>query len=223
MKLYVVGSCKNKYLPLDSIREKFFVDVKHEGDNIDYKNPYYCEITALYYLWKNCTDDIVGLEHYRRYFINKSGPLLSENDINMILSNHDIIMYKYTGTNAYNDMSHTGKLFDLNAILYTVKEFYGDDMYDFFKAKCKASYVYEGNMFVAKKVLIDEYCQWLFEMLSIYDAFFEMKAIQRKPRIDGYLAEYMFGPWMEYHNKKIYNCQRQTYSRDLHTKLYGHV
>lgn len=70
MKIYVVGSSKNKFLPLDNIREKFLIDQPHEGDNIDFLNPWYCELTGLYWLWRNSTEDIVGLEHYRRYFVN---------------------------------------------------------------------------------------------------------------------------------------------------------
>ena len=48
MKIYVVGSSKNKFLPLDNIREKFLIDKKNEEDNIDFLNNWYCELTGMY-------------------------------------------------------------------------------------------------------------------------------------------------------------------------------
>ncbi|MBQ3778942.1 MAG: DUF4422 domain-containing protein, partial [Fibrobacter sp.] len=42
-------------------------------DNISEKNPNYCELTALYWAWKNIRKiypeiQYIGLNHYRRYF-----------------------------------------------------------------------------------------------------------------------------------------------------------
>ena len=43
-----------------------------EGDNISNKNANYCELTGLYWMWKNVNDEFLGLAHYRRYFTHNS-------------------------------------------------------------------------------------------------------------------------------------------------------
>jgi len=59
------------YMPVQvgaALNDKFGAACDDTGDNISDKNPYYCELTGLYWMWKNVKADYCGLVHYRRYF-----------------------------------------------------------------------------------------------------------------------------------------------------------
>ena len=60
------GKKDAKGRPLD-----FGYQKDNEGDNISLKNPRYCELTGIYWAWKNLECDYIGLVHYRRYFGGK--------------------------------------------------------------------------------------------------------------------------------------------------------
>ena len=71
----------------------FLSDDSFKG-NISSKNKDYCELTGLYWMWKESDADIIGLCHYRRYFKGKDGKRLEKKAIIEDLSNHDIIVSK---------------------------------------------------------------------------------------------------------------------------------
>lgn len=215
MKIYVVGSSKNKFLPLDNIREKFLIDQPHEGDNIDDLNPWYCELTGLYYLWKHCDDDIVGLEHYRRYFVNDKGNLLSENEILEILQSNDIICpYQFNKNNEWfcnpNEMlfgktSILAKSQDaLKHALFIIRK-NNEDFWNFIKnVWLNKKYIMSNNMFICNKCIIDDYCEYMFtSLLEILD-FFPNDLNDKTYRIYGYITECLFGAYLEFKQYRIY-------------------
>ena len=70
----------NVYLPVHVGKEGkedigFIGD--NTGDNISTKNANYCELTGLYWAWKNISADYIGLCHYRRYF-TRTNPINCE-------------------------------------------------------------------------------------------------------------------------------------------------
>ena len=71
------------------------------GDNISEENEEYSELTGYYWIWKNDTADVVGIEHYRRHFLQKlniendkvqTSDLLTDKDICNILKTNDFII-----------------------------------------------------------------------------------------------------------------------------------
>ena len=59
------------YLPVQvgkEGKEELGYQGDNDGTNISSKNPFFCELTGLYWAWKNLNADYIGLCHYRRHF-----------------------------------------------------------------------------------------------------------------------------------------------------------
>lgn len=209
MKIYVVGSSKNKFLPLDNIREKFLVDQPHQGDNIDFLNPWYCELTGLYYLWKHVDDEIVGLEHYRTYFwSDKENRPMNEDEINENLKNGDIIVSGYSYPVTWG--IRATKLEDeLNCCVkgalpkfLEVLEKQDRGFADYFRNFLKGKRIYACNCFIGPKKILDRWAEFIFDLLIDFEKVSKIGPYTNTYRREGYFTEFMLGAWLEYNGYK---------------------
>ncbi len=169
------------------------------GVNISRKNANYCELTALYWLWKNCKDDYVGLSHYRRRFD------LSDEDISFIKGNEvDIVLtipiLNYPNVRAMYDKNHYIK--DWNCMEQAIAELYPNYLSSFYEIE-NGNYYFAYNMLIMSRECLDRYCEWLFSILDLC----ENSHIERdnyQNRYLGFLAERLLSVFV-LHNVDNYN------------------
>ena len=188
----------------NDVEYKFLNDNTH--DNISNKNSTYCELTALYWGWKNLSCDISGLCHYRRYFVKTINSfssnlkqILDEKDILKILKKKKIIIPKleYRNVNQpklYRDKDKSKQ----DYYLVKTEEILNDLSKDYLPAWFRFAYNYKvawGNMFILKKEYYDKYCSWLFPILFKLEELC-IKDNKVTPRIFGFVSEILLCTWV---------------------------
>lgn len=203
---------ENMYLPIHVGREGkgdlgYIGD--NTGDNISSKNPNYCELTGIYWAWKNLNVDYIGMMHYRRYFTRKKvfsrlgkdkwNCILTYSEIEGILAQTDVILptpRNYFIETNWSQYVHAHHELDLVLTRNIILDKYPDYI-PAFDAYMKSTVGHRFNMFVMKKEVFDSYCNWLFDILfaleqqldiskySIYDA-----------RVFGFISERLLDVWI---------------------------
>lgn len=177
--------------------------------NISLKNPYYCELTGLYWIWKNINSDIVGLVHYRRYFykkylFNKVNNILTEDDIKKYLENYDVLIAQrgYTWFSEV-DIKYCESVVegasDIKITEEAIKKLYPEYTSAYDKVM-KSNHYSQFNMMICRKDVFDEYCEWLFDVLGYVENHLEIPLSERKPynaRVFGFLSERLMNVWIE--------------------------
>ena len=195
-----------------------------EGENISAKNPHFCELTCHYWAWKNLKDvDIVGLNHYRRYFdFQRKWPQFSADkrfvsaqeflsqeyqfpDLEKILQKYDIILptarhWRVSNTQQYGEY-HIAK--DWEMLRQIIKERSPQYVPAFEKTMDHSNKSVGYNMFITYWKHFNAYSDWLFDIL------FEVE--RRVPPIDdpiqsriyGYMSERLINVFCEHHHLRI--------------------
>ena len=182
------------------------------GENISEKNPYYCELTGIYWAWKNLKADYIGLVHYRRQFKGRNkqentlfDTVLSNVEIKELLKETDIILPKkrnYYIENLYDHYKHTMYIEPLDITGEIIKEFY-PKYYKEFEKLHKRTSAHMFNMFIMKKEYFDKYCEWLFDILGKLEIKMEGKEYNSfHARFYGRISELLLDIWLETNNMK---------------------
>lgn len=203
----IVAAHKKYQMPKDSLYLPLHVGAEgksdlgykkdNEGENISAKNPYYCELTGLYWAWKNLDSEYIGLSHYRRYFAESNKIPKSEDDrfknvltyetADEILNDVDIILptkRKYYIENIYDHYRKTMYIEPLDETRKILEERYPEYLEEFDKLhKRTSSHMF--NMFIMKKDKLDEYLTWLFDIL------FELEKRYNPEQYDSFHARYL--------------------------------
>lgn len=185
------------------------------GENISIKNPNYCELTGLYWAWKNLDCEYIGLCHYRRYFAHKSKSskledkkqaIFTRDDYEQLLQQYDVILPKkrnYYIETVRSQYEHAHNKRDLDEIEKIIKMQYPSYIEAFEKVmNSRKLHIY--NMFVMNKALFDEYCTWLFDILFTLEKRIDITNYDKyNARVFGFLSERLFNIWLEKKQLKI--------------------
>lgn len=164
-----------------------------DGENISNKNVNYSELTALYWMWKNrlvhnSVDDSTeyyGLSHYRRILD------LSEDDILRLVDNDVDVVLPYPMPYEPNMEEHHRRYLkdeDWQAVLKALKELQPEYV-DQLPIVLGQKYLYNYNIVVARKKILEDYCNWLFPILELVEELSVPKEIERADRYIGYVGE----------------------------------
>ena len=132
------------------------------GDNISEKNKQFCELTALYWIWKNAKDDMVGLVHYRRHFILPENwkHIMAREKIDVVLP---VPLYVHPSLEANYRDRHVESNWDNMLEYFKVNR---PDEFQNLNSFFKETGLYSPcNMLIARKDVFDELCEWLFPVL----------------------------------------------------------
>lgn len=185
--------------------------IKDNGDNISYLNLKINECTGIYWLWKNSKDEILGLNHYRRFFkLNKSKEILSDIELRELIDEFDILVgqavYTYPMTNIlYLQNSMDNRAFNqalqlvFNAIIK-----WQPDYVECFTEVMNGYAFFPCNMFITKRDVFDRYCEWLFSIIiPAAEAFDESPYDEYSKRAIGFFAERLLTVWLYGNNFSI--------------------
>ena len=208
----------------------------NSGEHISSLNPYFCELTAMYWAWKNLEADYYGLFHYRRvfdfrdsahfdmprtqkYYYDSIRGFFSDfyqqyglNPQNIIesLKGYDIVLPTLVIDHDDKQRAQHLSLYELYDEVHYIKDM--DLALEYIASKYPQMYQialdtlhkkpilwHIANMYIMKKALYLEYCEWIFDILFAIEPLSAYKNYDSyQARVFGFLSERLFNVWIAY-------------------------
>ena len=191
------------------------------GDNISGRNWLFGELTGLYWIWKNHREhDHIGICHYRRFFLNGSGELMSGPEYERILSEFDIIVPKpnvsdQTNREGYAE-SHNIK--DLMAVKDALDKL-TPEFSEAFLSMLNAKSSYYANLAVMAHEDFNDYCEWIFRIFAEAEKDIDVTGYDNyHKRVYGFLSELLLNTWIKKKNYHMYETEVGITSEKAETK-----
>lgn len=220
----IIATHKQHFMPLDHMYLPLHVgklgkaDLGYKGDdtgdNISIKNPNFCELTGLYWAWKNLPNDYLGLIHYRRFFSVKKRSerknnsvetlYLTHEETSKLLSEYDVIVpskrHYYIET-LYSHYANTMHAEHLDVTREIIAE-RCDEYLESFDEVMKQRGGHMFNMFIMSKELVNDYCSWLFPVLfELENRISSEQYSAFHARFYGRVSELLFNVWLMQYSK----------------------
>ncbi len=202
------------------------------GENISERRTTFNEFTVLYWAWKNVEADYYGLCHYRRYIAFPESTLtpdpygnvlfdsfdcdsvyvaglLNQRLMRRTIARSDMIIsepYDVTYRNFANIREHyvevpTQHAKDLEVAVQVIKDCcpeYLEAAEEYFNGKL----FYPCNLFLMKREIFDEYCNWIFPILFELEKRIDITNYdETERRVVGFLGERLLGVFYLYYRK----------------------
>ncbi len=200
------GKFDDEGMPLD-----FGFQKDNTGENISDKNAQFCELTGLYWAWKNLDSEYLGLVHYRRHFQGsrysivkeKTDRVLNYKEIRPLLSKYKVFVPKkrhYYIETLEQHYAHNHRIEELNTARDIMFEKYPEykEAYDI---AIHRTWGYMFNMMIMQHDLMDEYCTWIFDILFELEKRLEDDSdtlTDFENRFPGRVSERLFNVWLTY-------------------------